>query len=230
MDRRITEEELQRNDGRDGRPAWVARNGKVYDVSGSRLWSGGMHQRRHQAGKELTADFAAAPHDEGVLQRVPMVGQLATAETGKLHPLLAFYLDLHAHPIAVHFPTALTVAAAGFLVLYLLTDIVGLVDSAYYALLSGVAMSPVAIAAGVTSWWFNYGHRLTGVFRGKAVLAAALLAVGIAAAVLWATNRDALVERQSVGWVYFALVMVMVGLVASLGKLGGELVFPSRRR
>jgi len=230
MDRRITEEELRRNDGRDGRPAWVARQGKVYDVSGSELWSGGVHQHRHQAGKELTADFATAPHDESVLQRVPLVGQLMTAEAGKPHPLLDFYLDLHPHPIAVHFPTALTTAAAGFLILYLLTDIRGLVDSAYYALLTGVVVSPVAIAAGVISWWFNYRHRLTGIFRGKAILAAALFAVGIAAVVLWATNREALVERETVGWVYFALVMVMVGLVTLLGRLGGQLVFPSKRR
>ena len=56
------------------------------------------------------------------------------------------------------------------------------------------------------------------------------MVTGVVTIVLWALNRDALLEREAVGWVYFALVLIMSGLVLSLGKLGGELVFPSRRK
>jgi uncharacterized membrane protein YagU involved in acid resistance len=52
----------------------------------------------------------------------------------------------------------------------------------------------------------------------------------VIAIVLWALNREALFERQTVGWIYLALVIVMSGLVLSLGKLGGALVFPPRRK
>jgi uncharacterized membrane protein YagU involved in acid resistance len=52
----------------------------------------------------------------------------------------------------------------------------------------------------------------------------------VAALVLWALNRDALVERGTVGWIYLALVIVMSGLVLALGKLGGALVFPPRKK
>jgi len=230
VEKEITEDELQNHDGQDGHPAYVAFRGKVYDVSGSKLWSGGIHQRRHHAGKDLTADFAAAPHDESVFQRVTKVGTLIGAESKEMHPLLSFYLDLHPHPIAIHFPIALTLAAAGFLVMYLLTEIEGLVDSAYYALLTGVIMSPIAILTGASSWWYNYRRKLTWIFKGKASLAITLFVLEVVTIILWAMNRDALFDREAIGWLYFALVIVMSGLVVSLGKLGGELVFPSKKK
>ena len=116
MERQITEDELRRCDGQDGRPAYVAFRGRVYDGSGSHLWAGGAHQLRHEAGKDLTADFAAAPHDEGVLQRIPSVGKLIAAERKEKHSLLRFYFELHPHPVSIHFPIALTLTSAGFLV------------------------------------------------------------------------------------------------------------------
>ena len=112
VDRQITEEELASSDGRDGRPAWIAYRGQVYDVSGSRLWPAGGHMRRHQVGRDLTVDLAVAPHDESVLQRLPVVGRLASVERRELPRLVQMYLDLHPHPVSVHFPIALTVASA----------------------------------------------------------------------------------------------------------------------
>jgi predicted heme/steroid binding protein/uncharacterized membrane protein len=230
MERRITEDELKKCDGQEGRPAYIAFRGKVYDVSGSDLWSGGMHQFRHQAGKDLTADFAAAPHDESVFQRLPSIGKLVAGERKKVPALLSLYLDLHPHPVSVHFPIALTLASAAFLVLYLVTGIESLVDGAYYALLAGAIISPIAILTGAVSWWYNHGHRLTSTFKGKASLSVALFVTGAITIVLWASNRDALLERETIGWIYLALAIVMSSLVLSLGKLGGTLVFPPRKR
>jgi predicted heme/steroid binding protein/uncharacterized membrane protein len=230
VEKHITEDELRRFDGQEGRPAYIAFRGKVYDVSGSDLWSGGMHQFRHQVGRDLTADFAAAPHDESVFQRLPSVGKLVAVERKEVPALLSLYLDLHPHPVSVHFPIALTLASAAFLVLHLVTGIDSLVDGAYYALLAGAIISPITILTGTVSWWLNHGHKLTSTFKGKASLSVALLATGVTTIVLWALNRDALLERETVGWIYLALVMIMSGLVLSLGKLGGTLVFPPRKK
>ena len=230
IEKLITEDELKKCDGQEGRPAWVAYRGKVYDMSASQRWSGGTHMKRHQAGGDLTGEFGAAPHDESVLQRMPAVGRLVTAEQANRQPLLDAYLDLHPHPVSVHFPIALTLASAAFLILHLVTGIDSLVDAAYYALLAGAAISPVAMLTGAVSWWYNYGHKLRSPFQGKAGLSLALAVVAVATVVLWAVNRDALLEREALGWVYFALVMVMCGLVLSLGKLGGALVFPPRKK
>jgi predicted heme/steroid binding protein/uncharacterized membrane protein len=230
MDKHISEDELSKNDGQDSRPAYVAYKGTVYDVSGSRLWASGLHQRRHKAGQDLTAEFTAAPHDESVFQRVPVVGQFGRGERIVLHPILKFYLNLHPHPIAIHFPIALILVAAAFLILYFLTGVKGLVDSAYYSFLAGVIMSPIAIVTGIISWWFNYGRKRSKIFIGKASLSAVLLVLGVVSATLWTMNRNALVDGEGVGWIYFSLVLLMSSLVIALGKLGGDLVFPSKQK
>ena len=52
--KRYTRTELARCDGKEGRPAWVAYRGRVYDVSGSFLWKGGRHMATHEAGRDLS--------------------------------------------------------------------------------------------------------------------------------------------------------------------------------
>jgi len=48
--REFTLEDLTRYDGREGRPAYVAYEGKVYEVTESFLWQRGRHQALHGAG------------------------------------------------------------------------------------------------------------------------------------------------------------------------------------
>jgi predicted heme/steroid binding protein len=71
----FTAEELAANDGRDGRPAYVAFRGTVYDVSESYMWEDGDHEGAHQAGLDLTAAHEDAPHDVHVTG-FPVVGTL----------------------------------------------------------------------------------------------------------------------------------------------------------
>lgn len=229
-DNSITEEELSQCDGQDNHPTYVAYNGKVYDVTASRLWAEGVHQSRHSAGKDLMPDLVNAPHDETVLQRVTMVGRLVKTPIKELNPLLDLYLKLHPHPIVVPFPIALILVTAGFLVSYLVSDIEALVNSAFYVFITAVVISPITILTGISSWWFNYQHKLTRIFIGKASLSVVLFVIAVATAILWGINRNALIAGEAIGWVYFALVLFMSVLVVSLGKLGGELIFPSRGR
>jgi predicted heme/steroid binding protein len=77
-ERVFTVEELASFDGKDGRPAYVAFKGKVYDVSDSAMWDTGEHEDEHSAGRDLTDDLDFAPHDDYVFDNVPMVGALAT--------------------------------------------------------------------------------------------------------------------------------------------------------
>ena len=61
-----------------GHPDWphthLIYDGQAYDVSHSKLWPGGEHMRRHQAGEDLTEAMAAAPHGPEVLERLPKLG------------------------------------------------------------------------------------------------------------------------------------------------------------
>ncbi|NIQ93977.1 MAG: cytochrome B5, partial [Desulfuromonadales bacterium] len=72
----MTREELARNDGREGRKAFVAVNGTIYDFTGSKLWQDGAHEALHQAGRDLTEELKSAPHVRAVVERFPVVGKL----------------------------------------------------------------------------------------------------------------------------------------------------------
>src|SRR3972149_5626398 len=80
-DKQFTLAELSQYDGQDGRAAYIAYNGKVYDATGSRLWRGGKHAGKHVAGNDLTDVFANAPHGEDKLARLPIVGVLVKEES-----------------------------------------------------------------------------------------------------------------------------------------------------
>lgn len=74
--KKFTLEELAKFDGKEGRPAYVAYKGKVYDVSESWMWEDGDHQGLHEAGKDLTEDMEDAPHEDDNLSDFPVVGEL----------------------------------------------------------------------------------------------------------------------------------------------------------
>ena len=69
-------EELHSFDGREGKPAFIAYKGKIYDVTQSRLWKDGAHARKHLAGRDLTDALKTAPHAEDRILSMPDVGSL----------------------------------------------------------------------------------------------------------------------------------------------------------
>lgn len=70
-----TLEELKQFNGQGGQPAYVAYEGKVYDVSKSAMWPDGDHEGMHMAGEDLTEAHDDAPHDVHILD-FPQVGTL----------------------------------------------------------------------------------------------------------------------------------------------------------
>jgi len=72
----FTLDDLKQYDGRDGRRAYVAYEGDVYDVTDSSMWDGGDHVGAHEAGADLTAAHDDAPHDVHIVD-FPKVGTLA---------------------------------------------------------------------------------------------------------------------------------------------------------
>lgn len=86
----MTRDELSQYDGRDGRAAYVAVSGTIYDVSESTYWRDGSHEDQHQAGHDLTEKLRSAPHVRTVVERFPVVDRLtepAAAPKSGLSPL-----------------------------------------------------------------------------------------------------------------------------------------------
>jgi predicted heme/steroid binding protein len=71
----FTLEDLKQYDGREGRKAYVAYRGMVYDVTESSMWPDGDHEGMHTAGADLTEAHDDAPHDVHVVD-FPEVGTL----------------------------------------------------------------------------------------------------------------------------------------------------------
>ena len=74
--KKITKQELQQNDGKNGKPAYFAYKGKVYEVTESSFWFDGDHMGMHEAGKDLTEELEMAPHREENFQKIKLVGSL----------------------------------------------------------------------------------------------------------------------------------------------------------
>jgi len=70
----ITLEELALYDGKGGRPAYVAVNNVVYNVTDILAWAGGMHYGS-LAGTDATMDFEMC-HKETILENLIIVGKL----------------------------------------------------------------------------------------------------------------------------------------------------------
>lgn len=75
----FTAEELARYDGQNGQPAYVAVDGVVYDVTGSRMWPQGSHTpcSGSLAGRDLSEVMKTAPSNmRASLMGFPVVGTL----------------------------------------------------------------------------------------------------------------------------------------------------------
>ncbi len=72
----LTSEELHSFDGKEGRPAYVAYKGIIYDVTKSKLWKNGSHLQKHLAGHDLTDALKIAPHSEDKILSMPQAGKL----------------------------------------------------------------------------------------------------------------------------------------------------------
>ena len=70
-----TRAQLALRNGQDRPEIWVAFEGKIYDVSKSRLWRDGKHYE-HWAGQDLTPELADAPHNENVFDKFEQIGVL----------------------------------------------------------------------------------------------------------------------------------------------------------
>lgn len=70
-----TSAQLALRNGQDKPEIWVAYQGKIYDVTKSRLWRNGKHYE-HWAGQDLTEELKQAPHLPTVFDKFEQVGVL----------------------------------------------------------------------------------------------------------------------------------------------------------
>ena len=221
--------------GQDEKPVYIAHHGRVFDVSASKLWSGGLHMKRHHAGADLSTDIQAAPHGSEVLERYPQVGILKkTSEAQEpsmpriLSELLARYpmLRRHPHPMTVHFPIVFLFSVTIFNLLYLITGIKSFEVTAFHCLGGAVLFTPIAGATGVLTWWLNYLARPLQPVRIKMRLVPIMWVLSVIAFIWRITTPDILESFTTASFIYFLLIHSFLPLVIVVGWFGAQMTFP----
>lgn len=231
-------EALKEFDGKNGKPIYIVHEGKVYDVSESKLWKNGSHMRRHSAGNDLTTEFEAAPHGTEVFERYPQVGVLKRQQTEerKMSAELSRILELfpvltrHPHPMTVHFPIVFMYATTIFNLLYLITGIRSFEVTAVHCLAAGILFIPIVMITGLFTWWLNYMARPIKPVVVKLWLS---VAMWITAMFIfsWRMAAPGVVESPGgASAVYFILVIALTPMVSVIGWFGAKLTFPVEKR
>lgn len=71
----FTLDELKNYDGKEGRKAYIAVDGVVYDVTNVAAWQGGTHHGNN-AENDVSDRIVKAPHGKSTLEKLEIVGKL----------------------------------------------------------------------------------------------------------------------------------------------------------
>jgi predicted heme/steroid binding protein/uncharacterized membrane protein len=227
--------ELAQFNGEDGKPVYIAYEGKVYDASESKLWKTGFHMRRHQAGADLSEEIGGAPHGLEVLKRLPQVGTLK-AEKDPMDEhipelLLAVFrkipmLRRHPHPMTVHFPIAFMMLFPVLNILYLVTGKESFDISSFHVLVAGLAFTPVALLTGPYNWWINYAGKWSKIIAVK-MFGSLILITLILVIFMWRILvPDIMLQPSGARIIYIMLSLILPPIVSVLGWFGAKMTFP----
>lgn len=228
----FTSEELHSFNGKDGKPVYIAFEGKVYDVSQSRLWSKGTHMNRHPSGKDLSGEISAAPHGSEVFERYPQIGILIQGSPEEFKHLPPFLQSLlqkfpmakrHPHPMMVHFPIAFLMASSFVYLLYFFFLYPSLKTTSTHLLILGMISTPFAIATGLLTWWINYRFIPTLFIKRKIQLSVFLLALEVTFILFF------IGEIEISNTLYLILILLLSPVVILLGYYGGQMTFPAEK-
>jgi len=233
--KKFNADSLSQFDGGNGRPVYVAFQGRVIDVTASKLWKTGAHMKRHHAGCDLTTEIKAAPHDIDVLDRYPQVGEFVKEAVTEIN-VPAFLSRLlskvpmlrrHPHPMTVHFPIVFMSSATAFTLLYLATGIKSFETTAFHCLGGGVLFTLVAILTGLYTWWLNYLAKPLRAVKVKLKVSPLLLLISTIAFIWRLLAPEVILAINGVGYIYLLLVLSLFPLVTVIGWFGAQLTFPT---
>lgn len=227
-------ESLTEFKGENGKSVYIAYQGRIIDVSNSKFWKTGLHMKRHEAGRDLTADIEAAPHGMDVLDRYPQVGILKKKEeeARPMPQVLSGLLDRfpvlrrHPHPILVHFPIVFMFSPTLFNLLYLITGVQSFEDTAFHCLGGGILFTPLAILTGYFTWWMNYLARPMKAVTIKIRFSLLLLTISVIAFLWRFLSSGVLISFTGESILYFLLIFSLIPIVTVIGWFGATLTFP----
>ncbi len=223
-------DELKKFDGKDGRPAYIAYKGNIYDITGSKMWKNGSHINRHFAGDDLTHQMSVAPHSDDVMSRYKIVDTLEpevkTEKIDKMEGLREFYRKFHPHPVLIHFPMALFFFTCMMQVLFLIYDYSPFEHAAYFSLFTSVVFAYPATVSGIFSWWINYQSLLTKTFKIKLFMSIILLIITSGTLLIRILIPEIAFTQGTGFYVYHLLLFLSFPIITTVGYFGGKITWP----
>ncbi len=150
-----------------------------------------------------------------------IVGKL-NAHLDRYRHLIELAIEYHAHPISVHIPNGVLPIAVVMVVLAALFDMPTLGKAGFYNMVFILLSMPAVVFTGYLHWQYKFGGHMTTLFRNKLISGAAVSALALIL-VIWGMADPRMAEQP--GFVYVFLHLVMLGIAAYAGYLGGRLVF-----
>ena len=138
-------------------------------------------------------------------------------------------LDLHLHPITVHFPNGILPAVVVFLVLSVYLDIIRLETAAWYNMIAVLIMLPPVLVTGYMEWQKRYRGAKTPLFIVK-IFCAILVLGSVNILVFWRLlDPGVLAPESAYRNIYLGIAGLMLASAGIAGHLGGKLVFGTRK-
>lgn len=222
-DKQFTITELSQYDGKEGRAAYIAYNGKVYDATRSQPWKDGKHMGVHVAGTDLTDTFSNAPHGEDKLASLPILGNLVKEETlGQ--QLLRRFDNLHPHATLVHLSFAYALVAPFAFLGWMINGKAIFDQITLYLLILGLITVPLSFLTGVISWILRYETKAARTFNLK-IGFGVLLFFTILGTFLWRITGPSTVLSQPGSYFYLASLFFQLAMVVTTDFVGKKIVY-----
>jgi predicted heme/steroid binding protein/uncharacterized membrane protein len=224
----VKKDELQIHNGKDGNKAYVSYKGKIYDVTGSRLWKNGKHVNRHEAGMDLTEGMDAAPHGMDVLERFEQVGSIdgfrVQKEAGGSKEMIKkLYRMFHPHPMLIHFPMGLLGFTVIMQLIFFYNGDKSFELAGFYSLVTAVVFMLPTILSGIVSWWVNYELAMTKIFIYKLSFSIILFVMGIIELVIRFSAPEVSSGTAGISIFYNVMIFANIPVLAVVGFNGGKL-------
>ena len=223
----MTLEKLQYYNGQNGREAYVAYKGNIYDVTGSDSWENGIHKRIHEAGLDLTEAMENAPHAEEVFSEFPIVAILKESPSTKSY-WVKWYGKYHPHPMLVHFPIALHLFSGGLDIVFFFQPEDSFATAVFYTFFTATVMGGLAMIPGIFSWWLNYDFAFTDIFVIKLLLSIITLLLGIVGILIYLNDPDVVYLMTIPSIIYHSIVLLTTLTVIVVAYYGGKLTWSDK--
>ncbi len=146
-------------------------------------------------------------------------------EEAKVSLLQDMIKTFQPHAVMAHFPSALLPTLVLFVAIALVFGQGSFETAAFYLLVVVLLSAPATLVTGIYEWKTKFEGKKAVIFKKKIALGTTLVVLSITTAGFRYNQPDIMQTGGIMMYLYFALLLAMLGCVTLLGHYGGKLVF-----